>query len=213
MAAVGWARRAASAAVASVGSESRKGAGGGAPVARRAASASACVVRPSARLAEMAASRAEAIALAPARSIALRAASCAWMCEPAPERASEIVVHTMAGSPETAAVGGGVDQRGVQIAGAGRRPGEPEDERGFGAGVDGGLPGGAGAGRIGERLEERAEGSGGTLCGILDEERSMCESLHFRHIREERERGHTDPQCGPRFPEPNPNLPGPPVFR
>jgi hypothetical protein len=49
-------------AAASVGSESRRGAGGGATVARRAASASACVVRPSARLAEMAASRAEAIA-------------------------------------------------------------------------------------------------------------------------------------------------------
>ncbi len=52
-----------------------------------------------------------------------------------------------------------------------------------------------------------------TVCGILEEERWMYENWHLAHARKEREQGHKHLPCGPKLPDPNPNLPGPPVFR
>lgn len=54
---------------------------------------------------------------------------------------------------------------------------------------------------------------GATVCGILEGERWTYEDWHLAHAQEERAHGQERQPCGPKLPDPNPNFPGPPVFR
>ena len=55
-----------------------------------------------------------------------------------------------------------------------------------------------------------------TICGVPFEQRAAAEAWHFDSANKERERragtDHQIPACGPKLPEPNPNVTEPPVF-
>ena len=55
-----------------------------------------------------------------------------------------------------------------------------------------------------------------SLCGVAFERRAQAEAWHFDLARTERvhreKTGNQIPACGPKLPEPNPNLPDPFVF-
>ena len=58
-----------------------------------------------------------------------------------------------------------------------------------------------------------------TVCGVPFERRAEAETAHFDLTKTERDHRAAQPErftpippCGPKLPEPNPNLPGPLVF-
>lgn len=53
---------------------------------------------------------------------------------------------------------------------------------------------------------------GATCCGVVLSERQDFEQWHFTRREEDRTRGHVHASCGPKFPEFDPNRPGPFVF-
>jgi hypothetical protein len=53
---------------------------------------------------------------------------------------------------------------------------------------------------------------GATCCGIRFEGRGEYEAWHFQRADEDHKNGNKHLPCGPKLPDPDPNLPGPQVF-
>ena len=53
---------------------------------------------------------------------------------------------------------------------------------------------------------------GASCCGILFEERGVCEGWHFQRVDEDRKNGIERLPCGPKFPDANVHMPGPLMF-